>query len=372
MEKNDPIEFLRKKSYVFLDDIGQGGTGKTILVKDETIDEVFVCKKYSPFYPEDRATYFKYFVDEIRILHKVYHKNIVRVFNYYLYPELITGYFLMEFIRGQSIDDYLFENPDKLNDLFIQVIEGFCYLEENNILHRDIRPENILVTHDSIVKIIDFGFGKSIDFDNPDNSISLNWRYPKPDEFSAKMYDTKSEIYFVGKLFEEILVEIKDIDFQYFNLVSKMILPYAERSTSFFDIYREIVSQLKTDIEFNDSEKVTYKLFADNLMEIVSKTPYNTKYNKDIDLIIKSLDEIYKNSILEDIVQNNNKLIGIFLNGKFSYYPKISFRVSTLNSMIRLLKSSSEDRKKVIINNLWERFDSVERYNDTSNDDLPF
>jgi serine/threonine protein kinase len=91
MNKNDQIEFLRKKNYIFQEDIGQGGTGKTILIKDELIDDVFVCKKYSPFYPEDKETYFGYFIDEIKLLHKVYHKNIVRVFNYYLYPEQVTG-----------------------------------------------------------------------------------------------------------------------------------------------------------------------------------------------------------------------------------------------------------------------------------------
>lgn len=372
MKKNNQIEFLRKKNYIFLDDIGQGGTGKTILIKDEIIDEVFVCKKYSPYYPEDKETYFNYFLDEIKILHQVYHKNVVRVFNYYLYPEQVTGYILMEFVKGQNINEFLLDNADKINDLFVQTIEGFAYLEENKILHRDIRPDNILVTNNGVIKIIDFGFGKTVDFDNPDNSISLNWRYPKPDEFAKKIYDTKSEIYFVGKLFEEILIEFENIDFKYFSTISKMVSPYADRINSFFDIYREIVSQINTEIEFSNSEKTTYREFADSLIGIISKMPYNTKYERDIEKIIKLLEEIYKNSILEEVIQNNNKLSSIFLDGKYSYYPKTPFKVNTLNSMIRLLKSSSEDRKKVILNNLWERFDKVERYYDTSDDDLPF
>src|SRR5690606_15658456 len=122
--------------------------------------------KYSPFYPEHKDLYFNYFLDEIKLLHKIYHKNIVRVFNYYLYPEQMTGYILMEFVKGQNIDEYISENPDRLSDLFVQIINGFTYLEENKILHRDIRPDNILVTVDGVTKIIDFGFGKLIDFDN--------------------------------------------------------------------------------------------------------------------------------------------------------------------------------------------------------------
>lgn len=374
MKKGDPIEFLRKKSFVFEKEIGQGGTGKTILVKDEILNEVFVCKKYSPFYQELKVSYFEYFIGEIKLLHKIFHKNIVRIFNYYLYDKLNTGYIIMEFIEGQNIVDFINLNPDKFNDIFIQVIEGFCYLEENKILHRDIRPENILVGNENIAKIIDFGFGKSIDFDNSDNSISLNWRYLIPDEFSEKMYDTKSEVYFVGKLFEEILIDNNDIEFQYRGIISKMILPYKNRISSFFEINREIVKQLKTDIDFSNADKQTYISFANNLMTIIEKMPYDTKYNRDLELIIKSLDEIYQNSTLEDVIQNNNKLLGVFLNGKFSYYKNKPFQVSTLNSMIKLLKSSSEDRKKIIINNLWERFDALGRYYENwgEGDDLPF
>ena len=372
MTRNDQIEFLRKKNYIFQEDIGQVGTGKTILIKDELIDEVFVCKKYSPFFPEDKETYFKYFIDEIKLLHKVYHKNIVRVFNYYLYPAQMTGYILMEFIRGQNIEEFVSVNPDKLNDLFVQTIEGFAYLEENNILHRDIRPDNILVTNDGVTKIIDFGFGKTIDFDNCDNSISLNWRYSKPDEFTKKIYDTKTELYFVGKLFEEIIVDFENIDFKYLNSISKMISSYSERTPSFFEISREIVNQIKTEIDFSPSEKVVYREFADNLIALISKMPYGTKYKKDIEHIIKSLEELYKNSLLEEFIQNNNKLTVIFLDGQYSFFPKKQFKVETINSMINLLKSSTDDRKKIILNNLWERFDKIAKYYETNDDNLPF
>lgn len=200
----------------------------------------------------------------------------------------------------------------------------------------------------------------------------MNWRYEKPNEFTDKIYDTKSEIYFIGKLFEEILVEIENVDFQYLPLLSKMVLPYSKRYSSFFDIYREIINQIKTEIDFSGSEKQAYREFADNLVKIISKVPYGIKYNKDIEEMIRALEEVYKNSILEEIIQNNNKLITIFLDGQYKFWPKLEFKVSTLNSMIRLLKSSSEDRKKVILNNLWERFDKVDREYEEIDEDLPF
>ena len=82
---NDKIKLLRQKDFIFVKELEQGGAGKTILIKDEEIDELFVCQKYSPYYSDDKAIYHKYFLYEIKILHTPYRRNIVRVFNYYLY-----------------------------------------------------------------------------------------------------------------------------------------------------------------------------------------------------------------------------------------------------------------------------------------------
>ena len=158
--KNHIVKFLRQKDYELIKEIGQGGTGRTVLLNDQIINEQFVCKKYAPSNPNDKLLYFENFVKEIKLLHLLYHKNLVRIFNYYLYPEHTTGYILMEYVQGLDISDFLKKNPEKLNDIFTQVIEVFKYLEENKILHRDIRPENILISEDGIVKIIDFGFAK--------------------------------------------------------------------------------------------------------------------------------------------------------------------------------------------------------------------
>ncbi|WP_445725596.1 protein kinase family protein [Flavobacterium sp.] len=365
---------MRQKDYKYIDDIGQGGTGRTILIEDELINESFVCKKYSPYYEEDKEIYYQYFKNEIKILHRINHNNIVRVFNYYLYPEETTGYILMEYVKGKSINEYLYENPDKVLDIFNQTIEGFKYLEENNILHRDIRPENILVSENGIVKIIDFGFGKQIDFGKKSKSISLNWRYNPPKDFQEKIYDFKTEIYFIGKLFEEIILNIENIKFRYSETISKMILvDHNKRIDSFFDIYREIISQETTDIEFSIYEKKAYQDFAECLMKIYSKKSDDVVYAKNIEQIIRDLDELYKNSTLENFIQNNASLTRIFIKGNYRLFPKTQFKVEILYSFIKLLKSISENKKKIVINNLWQRFDAIPLIIELNyNDDLPF
>lgn len=368
MKENDPIVFLQSKDFKFIRELGQGGTGRTILMKDENIEEIFVCKKYSPFYDDDKNLYFDYFKNEIKLLFLINHRNIVRVFNYYLYSEDVTGYILMEFIDGIPIDKYLKQNPDKLISVFLQVINGFRYLEEKEILHRDIRPENILVTNDGVVKIIDFGFGKKIDFDNNPKSITLNWRYSTPNEFDEEKYDHKTDLYFVGKLFDDVINSIGNVSFKFRSTLNKMtIFEHHKRIDSFFDVYREIISDSSSDINFSTREKNVYLTFADAFVPLISTIESSTDYEDDVELIIKHLEELHKNSMLEDALQDNSKLSKVFIKGPYHFFRKRVFKVVDLNSFLKLLKSSTEDKRKVILNNLWQRLDNIERY-----DDLPF
>lgn len=122
------IESVRSKDFKYISEIGQGGTGRTVLLHDEIIDESFVCRKYSPLYAAHEEMFFDNFVDEIKILHRLYHKNVVRIFNYYLYPDKKTGYILMEHINREDIKVHISSNPHLLNDTFVQVINGFTYL----------------------------------------------------------------------------------------------------------------------------------------------------------------------------------------------------------------------------------------------------
>lgn len=372
--ENKIIEFLRAKDFKFIRNIGQGGTGKTVLLKDEYIDESFVCKKYSPYYEEHRDTFFKNFVDEIKILHKLYHRNIVRVFNYYLYPEQKTGYILMEYIHGQDIKEYLQNNPHRVNDIFVQTINGFNYLELNGILHRDIRPENILVSEDGFVKIIDFGFGKEINFDKDfDKSITLNWRYTPPTDFDNKFYDFKTEIYFVGRLFEEIIVENKIGNFSYSDILKDMTkVDFNNRIDSFLNINRRILSNESDSLEFTQEEKEVYQEFANGLTSIYSKIEQDTDYISEIDKIILGLENVYSNSILENYIQNPNSIATCFVNGNYRYFTNREIFVSTLKDFLKLFNSVSIDKKRIILNNLWQRLDTVKRFVEVDNEDLPF
>lgn len=377
-KKGDLIKFIRARDFNFIKDIGQGGFGKTVLLEDTIINEQFICKKYSPYYKNTPSQFFEYFKNEIKILHLAYHRNIVRVYNYHLYPENHTGYILMEYIEGENIDEYIKRNPDQLNNIFEQAISGFEYLESLKILHRDIRPENILISKNDDLKIIDFGFSKKTAFENEtfSNSVSLNWRYDKPQEFQDNIYDYKSEIYFVGKLFEEILKEIGLVNFKYKAILKTMCESnYEKRIESFFSVNRELNKDKFSDIIISDQDKLIYRHFADSLMRSLSRIDPDSKYKTDIEKIISSLSSAHQNSLLEEYVFNKTSIISCFISGNYTYYKNATFEMVILEDFIHLLNSSAADKRKVIINNLWQRFDMIKEAPpdyDNIDDDLPF
>ncbi len=131
------VEFVRKKDLIFVKELGQGACGKTVILHDAVIDENFVCKKYAPIDEPLKQELFANFVREIKLLHILNHPNVVRVFNYYLYPDQLAGYILMELVNGKDIEEYLTLNPEQANQIFLQTVDGFNHLEKNGILHRD-------------------------------------------------------------------------------------------------------------------------------------------------------------------------------------------------------------------------------------------
>lgn len=109
---DDIVAFLRRRDYKMVRELGQGACGKTVLLRDEQIDEQFVCKTYAPYDEAHRQELFAGFVREVKLLHKVFHQNVVRVFNYYIYPEQLAGYILMEHVDGSDIEDHLGKSPE--------------------------------------------------------------------------------------------------------------------------------------------------------------------------------------------------------------------------------------------------------------------
>jgi serine/threonine protein kinase len=107
------VEFLRKRDYRLVKVLGQGACGRTVLLHDDVLNEYFVCKKYRPYSEAERQALYSNFVNEIRLLLKANHRNVVRVFHYYLYPDQFSGFIVMEYVEGVDIGEYLRSNPER-------------------------------------------------------------------------------------------------------------------------------------------------------------------------------------------------------------------------------------------------------------------
>ena len=150
----------------------------------------------------------KLIINEIDILKKLSHPNIVRIYEFY---ESNNNFYLInEYCDGGELFNYI--NNSKLNEqqlsiLFYQVFSGLCYLHENNILHRDMKPENILISKiekDLLsdeeyfwIQIIDFGTAKIFENDKKEKSIVGSAYYIAP-EVLDKDYNEKCDTWSVG------------------------------------------------------------------------------------------------------------------------------------------------------------------------------
>lgn len=367
-----PITFLRKKDYIFIRVLGQGACGQTVLLRDELLDSYFVCKKYVPFSEGYRKELFSGFLREIKLLHEIHHPNVVRVFNYFVYPESLTGYILMEYIAGNDIEEHLKTKPEDANSLFLQAIEGFRYLESQSILHRDIRPMNIMIREDGTLKIIDLGFGKQIEHNADfDKSISLNWWCEPPDEFQDKTYNHSTEVYFVGKLFEKLVTELGLEDFKHKNLLGRMCSGDPEhRISSFSEVLAEVSKDDVAEVRFWANERLTYSQFANALTKHIAQIDTTSKYRTDLSEIRQHLEQLYRNCMLEETIPNASSLINIIVRGSYRY-KKSGFPTKILKDFIDLLRSSSIAKQRIIIANIHNRLDAVDRYDD-KDDDIPF
>lgn len=370
---NDVVVFLRRRDYRMVQELGQGACGKTVLLHDQQIDEHFVCKKYVPHSEDHRQDLFAGFIREIKILHKVLHPNVVRVFNYYLYPERYSGYILMEYVDGLDIEDHLAGNPEHTNDMFLQAVAGFAYLERAGVLHRDIRPGNLMVRSDGMLKIIDLGFGKKIEHSTDfDKSITLNWWCEPPIEFQLERYDFKTEVYFVGKLFQRIIQENQIAHFKYLDALSAMCQPDpSSRINGFTAVEQTIGSEQFFESDFSEQDLAAYRRFSNALCYHITKIESGAKYATDIPKLRAHLTDVYQKVMLEETVPDSTIILRCFLNGQY-YYRKAGLKVATVRDFLRLLRATLDERANVILANLHTKLDALPRYVQLPDDDVPF
>lgn len=285
----------------------------------------------------------------------------------------------MEYIEGVSIDVYVRDNSADLDKLFRSAVNSFECLEENNILHRDIRPANIMIDNNGELKLIDFGFGKILSNTNTDNSIQINWQATEmPEEVTNgnDYYTVVTEIYFLGSLFRRLVRENNIEDFGSMNVLNKMCeVRFENRYQSFKDVSADIAEGVLSGTDFSEREKIIYQYLADLIIQTIYYYTSDFSPISDVDIVQVNLEKLIRNSSLEEKIQDNSALISCFLTNGYSYSTDIVILVEEVKDFYRLLIDSDQHKKKIILENLITRLNVIETRKpiiDIDDEDLPF
>lgn len=377
----DIIEFLKKKEYVMLNNnLGEGSFGKTVLLNDPFIDEVFVAKKYEPDVDseDEKKRFFKSFLDEIKIMYKLNHHNIVRIYNYYAYENILTGFILMEYIDGDRIDDWIEECSKGLktttsNDIFIQLIDAFDYLQQHGIIHRDIREGNILIDKNDVVKVIDFGIGKNIQpGENSDDSLYDEINRANSDtlpiEYYNGTYTSITDMFYLAELMNRLLNTSPCPEFKFQHIIDKMMSKKPEdRYASFEEVKKAVDQNAFSSLSVTDEEKRIYTDFADAVYLVIGEYTDSPSFNNDCNSIISKLNTILSNNIFETYISNTTEVVSAIVNVGYTYNHS-NILVEDVANFCEWLTNSDDNKKNIIIRNLINKISNkpVEKY------DLPF
>lgn len=378
----DIVSFLKQKNYVMVNnDLGGGSFGKTVLLQDPFTDELFVAKMYKPQYDSMKEKFFKNFIDEIKIMYKLYHPNVVRIYNYYLYENACTGYILMEYIDGEDIrsfmEGYIWKEIT-IDSLFLQLIDGFSYIESHGIIHRDIRDGNILIDKNGIVKIIDFGIGKTVEqgFVSEDSLIEEINRANSdtlPQEYSEGIYTSQTDMFYLAELPNRLINEylIDKSDFSYYEILDKMMKKNPkDRYESFLEVKSAIDKKDFLNMSISDSDKRIYQTFANSIYELINVFTSERSFNNNPETFIQKLEDVVKNNLFEDKIQNNGDLISTLVLSSYRYNLRVSVSCKVVYDFLDWFKTSTVISQKIILSNLITKLSTIDI--DYTWEDLPF
>ncbi len=196
--------------------LGRGGMGAVYLADraDQQFDKQ-VAVKLLPYGVGGREARTR-FLAERQILAKLEHPNIARLLDGGI-TEQGTPYFVMEYVEGVPIDRYCNQHRLTVRErlrLFQQVCEAVQYAHGNLIVHRDIKPGNVLVDPQGNVRLLDFGIAKVVDGDGAGETLTRGARamtpaYASPEMVRGELVTTASDVYALGVLLYELLAGVQ-------------------------------------------------------------------------------------------------------------------------------------------------------------------
>lgn len=318
--------------YEIIKTIGEGGMANVYLANDTILDRKVAIKVLRGDLSNDEK-FIRRFKREALSVSNLSHPNIVEVYD--VGEEDGNYYIVMEYIEGKTLKQLLQKRGaltlNEVIDIMAQLTDGLAHAHEAYIIHRDIKPQNIMIEDNGLVKITDFGIAMALNSTQltQTNSVMGSVHYLPPEQANGKGSTVKSDIYSLGILMYELLtgsvpfkgdtaVEIAlkhmkekipsirkqnpTIPQSVENIVLKAT---AKNPKNRYDNVRDMYKDLQTALQRDNEKRLVYE-YPENDLEETKVIPQVTKEIKQvIDKPTAKEEDSEDNSVLKEKDEKN-------------------------------------------------------------------
>jgi serine/threonine protein kinase/Flp pilus assembly protein TadD len=194
--------------FELIEELGTGGMGKVYRAYDKKIGEEVALKLLHPEIALDERTVDR-FRNEIKLARRISHRNVCRLHE--LHEEGKTLFITMEYVSGQDLKGLIREtgalSTGKAISIAKQVAEGMAEAHDLGVVHRDLKPQNIMVDKEGLAKIMDFGIARSLRAAGmtAEGMIIGTPEYMAPEQVEGQEADQRTDIYALGAILFEMV-----------------------------------------------------------------------------------------------------------------------------------------------------------------------
>ncbi|MFB0564307.1 MAG: protein kinase, partial [Candidatus Aminicenantaceae bacterium] len=194
--------------YEIIEELGKGGMGKVYRVEDKKIKEEVALKLIKPEVASDKKT-IERFSNELKMARKIAHRNVCRMYD--LGEKKGTHYITMEYVPGEDLKSSIRRmgplTPGKTLFIAKQVCEGLAEAHRLGVVHRDLKPQNIMIDKDGNARIMDFGIARTVKGKGLTGAGVMvgTPEYMSPEQAEVKEVDQRSDIYSLGVILYEMV-----------------------------------------------------------------------------------------------------------------------------------------------------------------------
>ncbi|HWT79306.1 MAG TPA: serine/threonine-protein kinase, partial [Candidatus Methylomirabilis sp.] len=193
--------------YELLEVLGKGGMGAVYKARDTELDRLVALKVIRPELADDPKT-LQRFKQELILARQITHKNVIRIFD--LGTQEGTKFITMEFVEGRDVSHLLAERrfkPLEAAHIVRQVSRALEAAHAEGVIHRDLKPQNIMMDNVGRVLVMDFGLARSVEMSGltQTGTVLGTPAYMSPEQAKGGVLDERSDLFSLGVIFYELL-----------------------------------------------------------------------------------------------------------------------------------------------------------------------